>query len=121
MAQGLEDGLFLVRGSKTKAGEHMLLVCHDNTIHNYRVRLLQSENGPVYSLQEDLAFDTLASLVDFYVADETGERLATRLTTPCPPLMSSGAKPVRRPKYVASALGMSGDGYVLPRVGKPTL
>ena len=106
-AAGMEDGLFLVRTSKARARECMLVLCSGGTTHNYRIRCVETAIGTRFQLQESVSFDSLPSLIEFYSNIDGGERLATRLCRPCPALQAV----VRSGGSDGGVAGGGGGGY----------
>eukprot|EP00050_Salpingoeca_kvevrii_P005879 m.286159 g.286159 ORF g.286159 m.286159 type:complete len:677 (+) comp11527_c0_seq1:106-2136(+) len=81
---GFQDGLFLVRKSKSKPGEYMLVVCFNRDTHNYRIKSTTDASGTRFYVDRDFVFDSLSDLIEYYQTEQGGQRLCHRLTVPCP-------------------------------------
>eukprot|EP00052_Salpingoeca_macrocollata_P024328 m.217135 g.217135 ORF g.217135 m.217135 type:complete len:757 (-) comp22233_c0_seq3:42-2312(-) len=79
-AMGMQDGVFLIRGSRSKPGDYMLLLCCNGSIHNFRIK----QEGTQYTFDHVEYFDSLTDLVAQYSGAAAGQRLPTRLQIPCP-------------------------------------
>eukprot|EP00051_Salpingoeca_urceolata_P015899 m.208349 g.208349 ORF g.208349 m.208349 type:complete len:827 (-) comp18531_c0_seq3:204-2684(-) len=123
-AMGMEDGTFLVRSSKSKPGDRMLVVCYDGAAHNFRIKQIKREDSLLYTLDEVTEFTSLTKLVAHYSSDQSGEQLPTRLRTPCPRpdprrsyrIEDTSASGGRDRRSMRATLDSDSSGYPLTRM-----
>ena len=77
-AHGKNEGIFLVRESKTVPGDFVLSLWHENQALHFQI---QNRGGIFFSIDDGPVFQGLDSLVDYYRNDADG--LPIRLTSYC--------------------------------------
>lgn len=82
-APGLPTGCYLIRECHTSSGDYALSVRNgDVGVYNYRIRTVKSDMGltTAYSMDGQIYFPNLSSLIDHYRHDAHG--LRCKLTQP---------------------------------------